>query len=88
MQVPERLPAFERLLVDDGGSLWVQRTPWPGAVPPEWDVFDAEGQMRGSVTMPAGFRATHIGGDFVLGVWTDDDGVEYVRTYGLMKEGA
>jgi hypothetical protein len=85
VQVPERLPAFERLLVDDGGNLWVQRTPWPGAVPPEWDVFNAEGQMLGTVTMPAGFRATHIGADFVLGVWTDEDGVEYVRTHTLEK---
>jgi hypothetical protein len=85
VQIPERLPAFERLLVDDGGNLWVQRTPMPGIVPPEWDVFDAEGQMLGTVTMPAGFRATHIGADFVLGVWTDEDGVEYVRTYALGK---
>lgn len=88
VQVPEHLPAFERLLVDDDGNLWVQRMPWPGAVPPAWDVFSAQGQMLGTVTMPAGFRATQIGADFVLGVWTDDDGVEYVRTYGLTKEGA
>ena len=41
--------------------------------------------MLGTVTMPAGFRATHIGADFVLGVWTDDDDVQYVRMYGLTK---
>lgn len=85
VQVPERLPAFERLMVDDGGSLWVQRMPWPGAVPAEWDVFDGEGRMIGTVTMPAGFRATHIGSDFVLGVWTDEDDVEYVRMYRLAR---
>lgn len=85
VQVPERLPAFERLLVDAGGGLWVQRLAWPGAVQPEWDVFDAEGRMMGAVPMPAGFRATQIGADFVLGVWTDEDGVEYVRMYGLRK---
>lgn len=85
VQLPEHLPAFERLLVDDGGNLWVQRMPWPGAVPAEWDVFDAEGRMIGTVTMPAGFRATHIGAEFVVGVWTDEDGVEYVRLYRLAK---
>lgn len=85
VQLPDQLPAFERLLVDDAGNLWVQRTAWPGPVPAEWDVFDAEGQMLGTVRMPAGFRATQIGADFVLGVWTDEDGVEYVRTYRLMK---
>lgn len=85
VEVPERIPAFERLLVDDGGNLWVQRTAWPGAVPPEWDVYDGDGKALGTVRMPAGFRATHIGGDFVLGVWTGEDGVEYVRMYGLAK---
>lgn len=85
IEVPERIPAFERLLVDDGGNLWVQRTPWPGPVPAEWDVYDGEGKALGSVRMPAGFRATHVGDDFVLGVWTDEDGVEYVRMYELTK---
>lgn len=85
IEIPERIPAFERMMVDDGGNLWVQRTPWPGAVPSEWDVYDADGKTLGTVRMPASFRATHIGGDFVLGVWTDEDGVEYVRMYGLTK---
>jgi hypothetical protein len=84
--IPDRLPAFERLLVDDGGHLWVQRTAWPGAgAQPEWDVFDAEGSLLGTLRMPAGFRATHVGGDFVLGVWTDEDDVEYVRMYRLTR---
>lgn len=85
VQLPEHLPAFERLLVDDAGHLWVQRTPWPGDVPAEWDVFDAEGTMLGTVAMPARFRATHVGADFVLGIWQDEDDVEYVRMYRLEK---
>lgn len=55
----------------------------PGAVPAEWNVFGAEGRMIGRAAMPAGSRATHIGADWVLGVWTGEDGVEYVRMYGL-----
>jgi hypothetical protein len=86
VQLPDQLPAFERLLVDDAGNLWVQHTAWPGTVPPEWDVFDGEGTMLGTVRMPAGLRATHVGADFVLGVWTDEDGVEYVRMYTLTKK--
>ncbi|HEX2206760.1 MAG TPA: hypothetical protein VHG93_03705 [Longimicrobium sp.] len=85
VQLPEHLPAFERLLVDDAGNLWVQRTPFPGSVPAEWDVFDGEGRMMATVRMPAGFRATHLGDDFALGVWTDEDGVEYVRMYALAR---
>lgn len=86
VQVPERLPAFERLLVDEGGNLWVQQTLWPGVVPVAWDVFDGDGKMLGTVRMPAGFHATQIGADFVLGVWTDEDDVQYVRMYRLTKQ--
>lgn len=85
VQFPEHLPAFERLLVDDAGNLWVQHTAWPGRPPVAWDVFDGEGTMLGTVHMPSGFRATHVGADFVLGVWTDEDGVEYVRMYRLNR---
>ena len=85
VQIPEHLPAFERLLVDDAGNLWVQQTAWPGRAPVAWDVFDPRGTLLGTVRMPPAFRATHVGGDFVLGVWTDEDGVEYVRMYRLAK---
>ncbi len=84
VEIPGQLPVLERLLVDDTGALWVQRTAWPRAGA-EWDVFDAEGTMLGTVRMPVGLRAAHIGADFVLGVWRDEDGVEQVRMYRLMK---
>ncbi len=83
--VPESLPAFERLLVDDTGHLWVLQTTWPGHVQPAWDVFDAEGRMLGTVRLPARFRATHVGGDFILGVGRDENDVEQVRMYRLVK---
>lgn len=83
--IPEHLPAFERLLVDDEANLWVQRTAWPGDAPADWDVFRGDGTMRGTVRMPAGFRATHVGADFVLGVWKDENDVEHVRMYRLIK---
>jgi hypothetical protein len=83
--LPDALPVFERLLVDDAGNLWVQRMSWPGDAQPEWDVFDGEGRMLGTVRMPAGFRAMHIGADFVLGVWKNEDDVEFVRMYALKK---
>jgi hypothetical protein len=87
--LPDALPAFQRLLVDDGGALWVQRVAWPGAgVQPEWDVFDARGRMLGTVRMPPRFRATHVGADFVLGVGRDENDVQQVRMYRLEKPAA
>lgn len=82
---PASLPAFNALLVDDGGNLWVERFPWPGDPQPRWDVFDREGKLLGTVTLPARFRPTHVGDDFVLGVWEDDLEVQHVRMYRLLK---
>jgi hypothetical protein len=42
--------------------------------------------MLGSVAVPEGFRPTHIGQDFILGVEKDDLDVESVRQYTLTKD--
>ena len=34
--------------------------------------------------MPSGFEVLRIGGDYVLGLWKDDLGVEYVQMYELV----
>ncbi len=86
VELPESLPAFSRLLVDDDGNLWVELFPWPGRlVRPRWEVFNPEGRLLGGVDLPAGLRATHVGRDFVLGVWKDEADVEYVRLHALRK---
>jgi hypothetical protein len=51
-----------------------------------WTVFDADGRMLGDIVFPTRFRPLHSGGDFVLGVWKDQLGVERVGMYGLEKE--
>jgi len=43
-----------------------------------WDVFDADGRLLGTVTMPAGFRPLKFTDDAVYGVWRGELGVEYV----------
>ncbi|HEX6041264.1 hypothetical protein, partial [Longimicrobium sp.] len=89
LPLPDALPAFQRLLVDDGGALWVQRPTWPGTgVRPEWDVFDTEGKMLGTLRLPPRFRVTQVGADFILGVGLDDDDVQQVRMYRLEKPAA
>jgi len=85
MDVPETRPAFGRLLVDAQGNLWVaEHTPYP-AEPLTWRVFDPDGRLLGAVRVPERFQIHQIGEDWILGVWRDDLGVEYVRMYGLDK---
>ena len=79
------VPFYERILGDDEGNLWVEEFTVPGEPPAGWTVFGTEGRLLGTVDLPEEFRPLHIGSDFVLGVATDDLGVERVRMYGLEK---
>jgi hypothetical protein len=76
----------ELLKVDDGGNLWVCEFDPEVDVGHSWTVFDHEGRMFGTVLLPSGLRATHIGDDFVLGIWRDELDVEHVRVHELRKQ--
>lgn len=86
---PERLPAYNRILVDQLGDLWVGH--WPedefSYYPDRYTVFDASGTMLGSVDFPPGFNLSQIGADFVLGTWRDEYDVHHVQLYDLVKPG-
>lgn len=87
MDVPETRPAYGRLRVDSEGNLWVSAHALAPAEPTSWDVFDPGGRWLGAVRVPEDLRVHGIGGDWVLGVWRDALGVEYVRMYRLVKNG-
>lgn len=86
---PERLPAFERILVDELGNLWAGH--WPeeefSFYPDRYTVFDPAGVMLGSVEFPDPFNVKQIGADFVLGTWRDEWDVHHVLLYDLVKPG-
>jgi hypothetical protein len=85
MYAPE-FPAHFDLLQDDAGNLWVQDyQPFNARVERVWSVFDPDGRFLGDVDVPAGVTVTHIGDDFLLGIWRDEFDVEYVRLYDLEK---
>jgi hypothetical protein len=73
--------------VDAEGNLWVQE--WK-VVPYErrrFSIFDPDGRLVAAVTTPEGLRITDIGADYVLGVWRDENGVEFVRLHTLRSGG-
>jgi hypothetical protein len=82
---PSTMPSYEAILLDDGGNLWVHEFQPTPVTPPAWTIFDPEGRMLGSVSLPDRFRPMQIGNDFVLGVWSDDLDVQHVRMYRLEK---
>ena len=83
------LPAFGALRTDPDGRLWAEhfaptygRQFRDGA---EWSVFDADGRWRTTVRTPAGLDVRQIGSDFMLGLHTDELGLESVRVHALER---
>ena len=88
------LPLLRDLVVDAGGHIWVEPWFFPGSPPPAWEVFAPDGTWLGAVALPAGLDRgfvpnqaprLEIGPDYVLGVWTDELDLEYVRLYPLVR---
>lgn len=83
--IPDTHPAFEELVVDRMGFLWV-RSPSPtGAAQLRWDVFSPEGILTATVAVPAVWRVLEIGEDYLLAVSRDDYEVEYVEMYEIQR---
>ncbi len=83
MPLPEAFPAFDRVLADALGFLWVEDYRLPGEQAPAWTVFDPTGRVLGLVELPPDLTIFEIGEDYVLGRVSDDLGIEYVQLWPL-----
>jgi hypothetical protein len=85
VEFPEIMPAYGLLMVDAEQNLWVADVTASDDQPTRWSVFDHDGRLLGSLTMPARFQARDIGSDYVLGEMTDETEIERVLLYRLIK---
>ena len=85
MPTPPTLPAYQSLVVDVEGCLWVEDFQRPGVGLKSWTVFGEEGRPRTRLSLPADNRVLEIGKDYVMAVFEDPLGVEYLRLYGLTR---
>ncbi|MGD2122682.1 MAG: 6-bladed beta-propeller [Gemmatimonadota bacterium] len=90
---PDQKAAFDRFLFDRMGYYWVG-IPAPvselaGVLSPSpyWDVFDPSGRWVTTMKLPSDVQVHEIGEDYILGVWKDEFGVEFVRMYSLDRGG-
>jgi hypothetical protein len=86
VEYPPTVPAFSQLMVDSDGHLWVRhyKQRWAGG-PETWSVFAPEGHLLGTVDTPESLQVRQIERDFILGIWTDELEIRYVRKYGLLR---
>lgn len=85
--LPDRFPVADDVVVEADGTIWLRvwRAPWAADEPARWRVFDPSGTYLGIVPMPPGFALSSVIGDRMVGVHTDDLGVEQVRVYALER---
>ena len=88
MPVPDVMPAFAGLHPDALGYLWVEEYRRPGDDTPVFDILDPDGAYVGRVTLPEGMEILEIGGDYLLALYRDELGVEYVKMLTLRRPGA
>ena len=86
---PETLPPFKSLALQEGGRVWMEvyDPAHEEGQPSSWIVAEPSrrGDLEGVVELPPGFEPHDIGADYVLGVWRDELGIEYVRLYDLIE---
>jgi hypothetical protein len=91
IEFADHYPAFSRILGGPDNTIWVQQVRTADRVQreggtfdaqdvgaPEWDVFDDEGRLRGTLTLPARFQPIRVIGPYVYGVQRDELDVQYV----------
>ncbi len=85
--IPDFFPAYGSIHTDALDYWWVEAYEVPGDTVRATTLFDPEGRMVGSVTLPNHFRVEEIGLDYVLGVHVDDMGVQHLWLYRLTQGG-
>lgn len=83
LELPESLPAYTLVIIADTGDLWAQRYRMRGESMDHWDVFAADGVHLGRVEVAASFRIEEVSRGQVVGIATDELGVERVEVRDL-----
>ncbi len=82
--LPERMPAYAGLLIDREGNVWA--APHGGVKPQNcWRVYQRRPPAFAQACLPDRFTVLDIAGTSVLGVLRDENDVEHVARYRLVK---
>jgi hypothetical protein len=85
MPIPDRKPAFEDLIVDADGYLWMKEYSAHNPNPVRYRIYSPEGVRAGVARLPGSLKVFDIGRDYILGIGYDLDGVETILMYDLRR---
>ena len=85
MRYPDVLPSIFSMKVAGDGNLWVRRFFLASDPEHEWWIYEPSGTLVATLKHPSQFRITEIGSDFALGLWRDENDVQVIRRYSLLK---
>jgi hypothetical protein len=86
--VSKSFPAYEALIADRAGNLWMRGPSRPSRDEPAHYTILRDGRMVARAELPAGLRPLDIGANYLLGVVTDELDVEHVVLHRLVRAGA
>jgi hypothetical protein len=78
-------PSFSRLLLGSDGRIWIEAFRLDRASSTEYVALDRTGRVLGRLTGPPGVRFSDIGADYALGVRKDENDVEIVELYTIVR---
>jgi hypothetical protein len=82
--LPERMPAYAGLLIDHEGNVWAAS--FAGAKPQNcWHVYQRRPPLFAKACLPDRFTVLDISGASILGVLRDENDVEQIARYRLVK---
>jgi len=79
----ESVPAYQRLLVDAAGRVWAEHFREDRDASSAWSVFDDDGMVLGTVTLPERARLLAVGHGLVVAARRDSLDVEHVVAWRL-----
>jgi hypothetical protein len=86
MQLPKTVPAYQSMLVDAEGAVWVRDYPRAKSAWATWTVFSRDGKPLAAVQLPMHLTVFEIGRDYVLGRYVDPaEDIPEVRLYRLRR---
>lgn len=86
--LPALTPVYSRIIGAPAGAVWVELYRESLEQPRRYEVIDASGRSVATVVGPPNFVLFDIGVDVVVGALIDDDGVEMVASFGIVRDAA